>query len=72
MIYTDGVHMVTDGDIKELHEFAESIGLKRHFFHGVRKGHPHYDLTNAKIRRKAMMAGAKLVSSRDIVKIVRG
>ena len=43
MVYVDRVHMVADS-LKELHSFAEKIGLKRHFFEGVRKGHPHYDL----------------------------
>lgn len=52
MVFTDGVHMVAN-TVEELHEFAESIGLKRHFFHGVRKGHPHYDLTNERIRKIA-------------------
>jgi hypothetical protein len=51
MIYTDGVHMVADS-LAELHAFASSIGLKRIYFHGVRKGHPHYDLTNKWIEAK--------------------
>lgn len=53
MIYTDGTHLVAE-TLPELHNYAQSIGLKRHFFHGVRKGHPHYDLTNDKIKEKVL------------------
>lgn len=66
MIYTDNIHLIADS-LKELHIFAESIGLKRCYFHGMRKGHPHYDLMNVDIRKKAIDAGANLVSSRFIV-----
>ncbi len=68
MIYVDTVHMVAD-TLKELHAFAESIGLKRHFFEGVRKGHPHYDLTNKTIMQKAKDAGAIVVSRNKIVEV---
>lgn len=68
MVYTDNVHLVADS-LDELHSFAISIGLKRHFFEGVRKGHPHYDLTNKIILEKALIAGASIVSSREILKI---
>ena len=67
MIYTDNIHLIADS-LEELHEFARKIGLKRHFFEGVRKGHPHYDLTNNNIRVKAIDEGAKLVTTRWIVK----
>jgi hypothetical protein len=68
MIYVDKVHMVADS-IEELHSFAETIGLKRHFFEGVRKGHPHYDLTNKIIMAKAIENGATIVGSKKIVEI---
>lgn len=45
MIYTDKIHLVAD-TLEELHNFAKTVGLKRRYFEGVRKGHPHYDLTN--------------------------
>jgi len=67
MVYTDKVHLVADS-LEELHNFAISIGLKRHFFEGVKKGHPHYDLTNKIILDKALSAGASIVSSKEIVK----
>ena len=60
--------MVADS-LEELHSFAEKIGLKRHFFEGVRKGHPHYDLTNKAIMSKAIENGAEEVSSKKILKI---
>lgn len=68
MIFTDNVHLIAT-TVKELHAFAKSIGLKRHYFHGVKKKHPHYDLTNEKIRIKAQQAGAQIVISRMIVKL---
>lgn len=37
-------HMSCNGDIEELHRFAEEIGLKREWFQDHR-ALPHYDLT---------------------------
>ena len=68
MVYIDKVHMVAD-TLEELHNFAIKIGLKRHYFEGVRKGHPHYDLTNKSIREKAIENGAVVVSSKKIVEL---
>lgn len=68
MVYVDKVHMVAD-TLTELHAFAEKIGLKRSYFEGVRKGHPHYDLTNKSIMQKALDNGAEVVSSKKIVEI---
>lgn len=65
-VYTDGVHMVADS-LEELHEFATRIALSRSYFEGVRKGHPHYDLTNERRREMAYEAGAVKVSSREIL-----
>ena len=67
-IYTDGTHMVSDENLEELHSFAVEIGLKRHWFEGTRKNHPHYDLTG-KNKQLAIDSGAILVSSKEIVKI---
>ncbi|MFW5962575.1 MAG: DUF4031 domain-containing protein [bacterium] len=68
MVYTDGVHLITDGEIEELHKFAQKIGLKREWFQNKKK--PHYDLFGGK-RQKAVKAGAIVVSSREIIKILR-
>ena len=43
MIAYDGVHLVAT-TLKELHAYANVIGLKRCWFEGLRKGHPHYDV----------------------------
>ena len=66
MILTDGVHLVSDTSLEELHEFAIGIGLKRHFFQ-VHRNHPHYDLT-ASMRGKAIWRGVYIVSSKELVR----
>lgn len=68
MVFTDGTHLVAS-TLQELHEFAARIGLKRHFYHGVRKRHPHYDLTNKNAAKKAISNGAKQISTRRIIKM---
>jgi hypothetical protein len=68
MIYTDGVHLITDGERDELHDFAQSIGLKRCWFQP--KSHPHYDLTTERKKNTAIRAGAKLISPKELVKIL--
>ena len=63
--------MVAD-TLNELHVFAfNKIGLKRHFFQGARKGHPHYDLTTEQKLNKAIENGAKVVGIRKITKLSR-
>lgn len=68
MIYTDGVHLISDKSETELHAYADSIGIKPCWFH---KGaeHPHYDLP--KHMRGKAPPGAKMVSSKEIVRIIR-
>lgn len=49
MIITDGVHVVSTESLEELHEWAERNEIRRRrWFHGVRKGHPHYDLPSTR------------------------
>jgi hypothetical protein len=71
VIYTDKVgHLITDGELHELHSFAVGgLGLKYEWFQD--KKFPHYDLTTARMRKKALNCGAKLVSSREIVRILK-
>jgi hypothetical protein len=73
MLYTDGIHLITDEvSMNELHEFAESIGVKRCWFHNPRgKNKPHYDLTKPELIEKAIENGVKLVSSKEIVLILK-
>lgn len=66
MVYTDKIHLVADSK-RELHDFAFLIGLKRHFYEGTRKGHPHYDLTNKYIMKKAIENGAKIITSKELI-----
>jgi hypothetical protein len=54
---TQWCHMVCDGDIEELHQFAESIGMHRFWFKRKPGGTPHYDLTPGK-RALAVRKGA--------------
>lgn len=58
-------HMTADSKA-ELHAFAESIGVKRCWFHKARL-HPHYDITLPQ-REKAVEAGAFEVSGRELVR----
>ena len=63
MLLTDGVHLVSDTSLEELHRFAQGIGLKREWFQG-----DHYDLTGYIMHSKALRAGAKAVSTRYLTK----
>ncbi len=57
-------HLLTDSDdLTELHDFAESIGLGRSWFHYNYCG-PHYDVTD-RLRRRAITAGAQPLSWQD-------
>lgn len=61
-------HMVSDTSLEELHAFARRIDLGRSWFRGVRRRHPHYDLTTPTRRAEALYAGAKEVSSADLAR----
>lgn len=70
MIFFDGVHLVTDNtDLAELHSFAERMGIKKCWFEGVRKNHPHYDVPKRKIELVKTQPDVKIVSSREIVEV---
>ncbi len=58
-------HLVSDTSLDELHEFAESLGLRREWFQ--QKSIPHYDLTGH-VYDLAVARGAIVVSSREIVR----
>lgn len=65
MILTDGVHLVSDQSLDELHRFASLIGLTRRWY---QKRRPHYDVT-AKWRQEwAIGMGAIRVSPRELVR----
>ncbi len=79
MIYVDSLkwyngkqwcHMITDGNIQELHDFATKIEMKREWFQDHPR-HPHYDLQPNK-RALAISCGAKSVTGKELVMIMRG
>ena len=59
-------HMVADS-FSELHAFAAQIGIRKHFFHKAKSAH-HYDI-NGTQWYKAIIAGAKQVTSKELLKI---
>lgn len=70
MIYVDNLrkykrqsycHMLSDISLEELHEFASSISISKHWFHK-----DHYDLRLTE-RNRAVEAGAIEVSSKELV-----
>jgi hypothetical protein len=71
-IYTDGVHLVVDGDqsIDLLHQFARRIGLKPEWFQQFPEP-GHYDLTTPNAAERAVASGATLVGMRDVVRVMR-
>lgn len=58
-------HMVSDDNLDELHELAQSIGIPRHGFQG-----DHYDVPDD-WRITAVAAGAVVVESRELVRRLR-
>lgn len=62
-------HMVTDGGLEELHEFAALLGIQRCRFQDHPR-HPHYDLLPAS-RALAVALGAVEVTTREMARIVR-
>ena len=64
-------HLITDNpDLEELHQFAESIGLRRSYFQDKRygpndPGRPHYDVTEP-TRQQAVQAGAVEIDIREV------
>ncbi len=70
--YPQSCHMFVDKwtDLNVLHEFAESIGLRRCWFQNKRGSMPHYDL-NARRRAAAVNSGAVELDRRDAVNIIR-
>lgn len=61
-------HLVADS-IEELHEFAQQLGLKRHWFQHA-ASYPHYDVT-IEIREIALRLGAIEGSRAEIITCAR-
>jgi len=60
-------HMATDGELSELHQFAEKISLRRRWFQNHCRV-AHYDLTPGK-RLQAVKAGAVQVTATELFKL---
>lgn len=60
---------LTANTLDELHKFAATIGVKRHFFHAASR-HLHYDITEAQVST-ALAHGAKQISSKELVQIAK-
>jgi len=61
-------HMVTDGELEELHRFAKKLGLREWMFQPLPL--PHYDLTREK-RYQAVLLGAFEVSGKELLEKCR-
>lgn len=62
-------HLFSDDRI-ELARFIEKIGVKSYWRHCTKRGFFHFDLTAGK-RRLAVKNGAKELSRREAVKIIK-
>jgi Protein of unknown function (DUF4031) len=62
-------HMATDGDIEELHQMADKIGIQRKWFQnkGTDKHSPHYDICKSK-KQLALQKGATELNDREIIR----
>lgn len=68
MIWTDGIHIVAD-EFYFLHAFAEEVGIKRCWYEGVKKDHPHYDVPPGK-KELVLKKADHTVSTRELVNII--
>jgi hypothetical protein len=59
-------HLVSDQSYSELHQFADRLAIPRRAFQG-----DHYDVP-ASVREQAILLGAEPVSSRELVRRLRG
>ena len=64
MVVTDGIHIAADR-LAELHDFASRVGIKRCWFHGSERGHPHYDKPRRMPVEHLERHGAERVRSRE-------
>lgn len=71
MIYSDGVHVVSDISLQDLHEQMQKIGIKRCWYHSSSK-HKHYDIPK---RKRATFfqdnPEIKQVTDREILEICK-
>lgn len=70
MIFTDGVHLISDKSTAELHAFAIRIGLQPNWFQDNPR-HPHYDLLSMRMRTRAVREGARRVDKKTLIRIIK-
>lgn len=68
----DGRHLVClPYSISNLHRMADDLGIKRCWFHNSSGGRlAHYDLPKRRIAE--ITARCKIISSRDILRVIKG
>jgi len=77
MYYTDGIHLIADTNVKQLHNFCNNVlGISRYYYHNPYGKHkPHYDIIakRAKARVNSFCALKRIqrVSSRRIVELLQ-
>ena len=64
MLFRSWCHLLADS-LDELHQFAQSIGLKKEWFQGHTK-YPHYDM-NENRRKIAVKKGAIEIDKRTTI-----
>ena len=71
MIYSDGIHVVSDIGLEDLHTYCQSVGIKRCWYHSSSK-HKHYDIPK---RKRATFfvdhPEVKQISGKEIVEICK-
>lgn len=70
MMYSDGVHLISIVSLKDLHEQAFKLDIKRCWYH--KSKYPHYDIP--KLRRSTFFKDHPQVikvTSKEIVKLMR-
>lgn len=72
-LYSDGVHLISNEGLHDLHLQAARMGIKRCWFHNGGGGRfPHYDIP--KLRRQTFFAEnphVNRVDGREIVRILK-
>lgn len=66
MIFTDGIHLISDTSLDELHAYAKSVGIKRCWYHS-KSAWPHYDIPKRKREGFAQAHNIPLITSKEIV-----
>lgn len=68
MVYTDGIHIISDSGVQELHWFAERVGIGRWWFE---KDKSYYGLPKELTTNDLIIKGAKYATTRHIQRILK-